>query len=74
MGHPEPSTALLALLQLQHRARDAASAQVLGFVAVNETVQLAPYRQAALWSEAGAGSVAALSGVPQAEPGAPYVL
>jgi len=72
MSAPETTTALLTLLQLQRRAREAATPESLGFVAVNETVQLLPYRQAALWSEAGGGRVAALSGVPVPEPTAPY--
>jgi multidrug resistance efflux pump len=73
MAAVETSAPLLVLLQLQRRARQAATPEALGFVAVNETLQLLPYRQAALWTEAGAGQVAALSGVPQPEPTAPYV-
>ncbi|HET7863667.1 MAG TPA: hypothetical protein VFL86_04610, partial [Burkholderiaceae bacterium] len=42
---------LLQLLQLSRRARDAATPADLGFVMVNETLQLLPYRQAALWSD-----------------------
>lgn len=73
MSAPETSHALLTLLQLQRRAREAATPEALGFVAVNETVQLLPYRQAMLWSEAGGGHIAALSGVPLPESTAPYV-
>ncbi len=64
---------LVALLQLGRRAREAPSPEVLGFVIVNESLQLLAYRQAALWTELGIGQVAALSGLPQVEPTAPYV-
>lgn len=64
---------LLTLLQLGRRARAAASAEALGFVAVNETLQLVPYRQAALWTELGLPRVASVSGLPQPDPGAPYI-
>jgi len=66
----------LALLwQLSARARDARSEATLGFTIVNETLALIPYRQAAWWRAGthGFGAVAALSGVPQSDPGAPYV-
>jgi hypothetical protein len=72
----EPDAALaplLQLLQLGRRARDAATPKELGFVMVNETLQLLPYRQAALWSEQGLGTVAAVSGLPQTDPNTPYV-
>lgn len=64
---------LLTLLQLGRRARAAAELPALGFVAVNETLQLLPYRQAALWVELGLPRVAAVSGLPQPDPTAPYV-
>lgn len=64
---------LLTLLQLGRRARAAADLPALGFVLVNETLQLLPYRQAALWTELGLPRVAAVSGLPQPDPGAPYV-
>ena len=70
---PDPAGPLLSLLQLQRRARQAATPEALGFVAVNETLQLAPYRQAALWIDAGLGRVAAVSGLPSPDPTAPYV-
>ena len=69
----DPNASLLSLLQLQRRARDAASPEALGFVIVNETLQLLPYRQAVLWSGAGLGRVAAVSGLPMPDPSAPYV-
>ncbi len=59
-----------ALLHLQHRAREAATADELAFVMVNETHAMTPYRQGALWLE-GKG-VAALSGVSAPERGAPF--
>ena len=65
--------ALLTLLQLGRRARAAADLPALGFVIVNETLQLAPYRQAALWADLGLPRVAAVSGLPQPDPSAPYV-
>ncbi|MBX3619152.1 MAG: HlyD family efflux transporter periplasmic adaptor subunit [Rhizobacter sp.] len=68
-----PAQALLVLLQLGRRARAAGDLAALGFVAVNETLQLVPYRQAALWAELGLPRVAAVSGLPQPDPSAPYV-
>jgi hypothetical protein len=70
---PETVPPLLTLLQLGRRARAAASPETLGFVIVNETLQLTSYRQAALWTEIGLGRVAAVSGLPQPDPTAPYV-
>jgi multidrug efflux pump subunit AcrA (membrane-fusion protein) len=65
---PDP---LDTLLRLGRRARHAASAVELGFIAVNETYALAPYRQAALWvPERG---VTSLSGVVTPEANAPFV-
>jgi hypothetical protein len=69
---------LATLLQLGRRAREAESADVVGFVAVNETRQLFEYRQAALGRAAGLGpwlpgEVLAVSGLPQPDPQAPYV-
>ncbi|HEX8957446.1 MAG TPA: secretion protein HylD, partial [Burkholderiaceae bacterium] len=69
---------LATLLQLSRRARDADNAEVLGFVAVNETRQLFDYRQAALGrvsmlGQALPGEVMAVSGLPQPDPQAPYV-
>lgn len=64
--------ALGGLLQLGRRARQATSLAELGFIAVNETFQLTPYRQAVLWLQN--EGVVALSGVTTAEENAPYVL
>jgi len=66
----------LALLwQLAARSREADSEQTLGFTIVNETLSLIPYRQAAWWRAPphAPGAVAAVSGLPQSDPGAPYV-
>jgi hypothetical protein len=66
----------LALLwQLSARAREAANEAALGFTIVNETQALVPYRQAAWWRAGSAlpGAVAAVSGLPQCDPAAPYV-
>jgi multidrug resistance efflux pump len=58
------------LLSLIKRAQQAASRAELQYAAVNETHQLAPFRQAALWLN-GEG-VVALSGVVSPEANAPY--
>jgi hypothetical protein len=63
---------LLALLQLGRRARDAATIEELGFIAVNETRTLMSYRQAALWLVDDVRGVCALSGVAQLDASAPY--
>lgn len=69
------ASALALLWQLSARAREASSEETLGFVIVNETLALAPYRQAAWWRAPVPvpGAVAAVSGLPQSDPGAPYV-
>ncbi len=72
MSHQDSNTALARLIDLTHRARHAGSTQALQFMAVNDSHELAPYRQAALWRQA--GGVACLSGVMQVEANAPYVL
>lgn len=69
--------ALATLLHLGKRAREANSLAELGFVAVNESHALLPYRQAALWlngDRPGTGQVQALSGVASIEGNAPYVM
>ena len=68
--------ALGTLVQLLKRARRAASAEELGFVIVNETHALLPYRQAALWQRhaRASGKVAAISGAALAERNAPFTL
>lgn len=62
---------LLVLIDLGHKARAAASAEELAFQIVNDSHQLWPYRQAALWFEH--EGVRTLSGVVQPERNAPYV-
>lgn len=64
---------LLGLLQLGQRVRAAVGVEELGFVAVNETRAVLAYRQAALCLGGDVRRVAALSGVPQVDPGTPYV-
>lgn len=69
---PPAAQALAALLDLQRRARECISPQELGFLLVNDTHSLTPYRQAVLWlADSG---VHTLSGVLQPEANAPYVL
>ena len=68
---PSAASPIGVLLHLARRARYAASASELRFIAVNETHVLAPYRQAALWLTD--GGVKALSGVVVPESNAPFV-
>lgn len=67
-----PLPPLVLLLQLLHRARTARSTTELGFILVNETHALTPYRQAVLWNPQ--GEVMALSGIPLVDPKVPFVL
>lgn len=69
---PGALPSLATLLDLSRRARLASSARELGFLLVNDTHALAPYRQAVLWL-AGEG-VYTLSGLVQVEANAPYAL
>jgi hypothetical protein len=62
---------LARLLHLARRTREVASTVELGFIAVNETRDLLPYRQAVLWVD-GSG-VVALSGVVAPEANTPYL-
>jgi len=72
LNEPASVQLLAGLLDLERRARQANSAQELGFLLVNDTHSLAPYRQAVLWlADEG---VHTLSGVLQPEANAPYVL
>jgi hypothetical protein len=81
--HINPATGdsthvLVTLLQLGRRARTARTLAELGFVMVNETLQLLRYRQAGLWLNTGlglspeAGRIVAVSGIPDPEANAPY--
>lgn len=65
------SNLLAALLHLGRRARQSEDEAQLDFILVNETFQLTPYRQAALWLED--DGISALSGVVTPEANAPYV-
>ncbi len=60
-----------ALRDLSHRARQAASDRELGFLLVNDSLALAPFRQAALWLDQ--EGVWSLSGVVQIDANVPYV-
>ena len=64
------------LVQLLKRARRAATAEELGFIVVNETHALLPYRQAALWQRhaRAAGKIVAVSGAAVVERNAPFML
>lgn len=73
MSHSDRARELATLLQLLHRAREAASTEELGFIIVNESMQLLPYRQAALWQEGLVHRVRALSGLADPDAQAPYV-
>jgi hypothetical protein len=67
---------LSTLVQLVKRARHAGTALELAFVMVNETHNLVPYRQAALWrrERAGQGRVVAISGGAVVERNAPLTV
>ena len=62
--------AVLLLLELGHRARQAQTVQELEFLLVNDTRLLLPYRQAVWWTQE--GGVQTLSGVVQPDANAPY--
>jgi len=75
MAAPERAAApdtLSLLLGLMQRARRAVSADEVAFVMVNETIMLAPYRQALLWRQ-GHG-IAAVSGLAVVDRDAPFIL
>ncbi len=74
---PSPATlssdlarSLAALLDLERRAREAQTEPELGFLLVNETHQITPYRQAVLWFAS--GGISAMSGLVRPEANAPY--
>lgn len=62
---------LSILVQLSRRVREAATAEEIGFIAVNESKQLLPYRQSALWMR-GKG-VFTVSGIPEPDRSSPYL-
>ena len=77
MTAPAPATspsqdAMSVLLGLIQRVRRATSAEEVGFIIVNETIMLVPYRQALLWRR-GSG-VATASGVSVLDPNGPFIL
>jgi len=69
MEQPAPSP-LLVLLELARRTRRAESTEELAFLAVNDTRELTPYRQAALWL--GSQGVRCLSGLVEVDANVPY--
>ena len=69
IGGKEPQR---VLLELAHRARLTRTQSELGFMLANDSRQLVPYRQAALFLNG--QRLPVLSGVVQAEANAPYVL
>ena len=73
--HSDVDNVLASLIHLGKRSRNAQTINELGFIAVNETHGLLPYRQAALWlsTSTHSGKVVALSGVTSIEANAPYV-
>lgn len=72
MSDPGVAQSLANLLDLAHRARLATSASELGFLLVNDSRTLVPYRQAALWLST--QGVQTLSGLVQVDGNAPYAL
>ncbi|MBF0147138.1 MAG: HlyD family efflux transporter periplasmic adaptor subunit [Magnetococcales bacterium] len=66
---------LSTLLQLGKRAFSAEDEVSFGFLVVNETHHMTPYRQAVLWRQTGPGSgeVVAVSGSPEVSDRAPYI-
>lgn len=66
-----PSPALAGLVQLERQVRAADTAVTLGFIMVNDTRRLLPYRQAMLW-DAREGSLVSLSGLATVEQDAPF--
>ncbi|MEG0557263.1 MAG: HlyD family efflux transporter periplasmic adaptor subunit [Comamonas sp.] len=67
---PQNVNPAMLLLELGHRARAARSSAELGFMLVNDSRLLAPYRQACLWlSHSG---VTAVSGVVEHDKNTPY--
>lgn len=63
---------LLTLIDLASRARQADEPAILRFMAVNDSHELVPYRQSALWLNR--QGVKALSGVVKLEANAPFAL
>ncbi|MFS0757087.1 HlyD family efflux transporter periplasmic adaptor subunit [Noviherbaspirillum sp. 1P10PC] len=70
IGMPAIDEALLGLLDMARRLRGAQSLRELEFMLVNDSRNLLPYRQAALWLAP--HGLRALSGIVQIEANAPY--
>ena len=65
---------LSTILNLERRSRRAETREELGFIIVNETHNLIPYRQSVFWEKTnGRARVRALSGVSRVERDAPFV-
>lgn len=64
-------------IELEKRIRHAVDEDVFGFLAVNETLNLLPYRQAILWRAKDDGSpggrIVAVSGLAVPDPTAPFI-
>lgn len=66
---------ITSLVQLEKRARHAATPEELGFLLVNETHALVRYRQAILWRRGPrGGKVVALSGLSSPDANAPFMV
>lgn len=63
--------ALAGLVQLERRVRATPTPEELGFLMVNETHALVPYRQAAFW-RADKATIQSLSGLAAPDPEAPF--
>lgn len=70
MGFEPALERLATILELSRKARKAVDAAELEFLLVNDTHNLSPYRQAALWSAD--HGIIALSGLIDVEANAPY--
>lgn len=73
MKNMNAAQALAGLVEMERRVRACDSPEALGWLMVNDTCQLVPYRQAAFW-QAGSGKVQALSGVGMPDRHAPFVV
>lgn len=63
--------ALSALVEIEKRARAAETPEALGFLMVNDTHMVVPYRQAVLY-RVDTGAIQALSGLATPDPDAPF--
>ena len=76
-GSEQQLKALANLLLLQQRLREASTEAELGFLLVNDTRMLLPYRSGVCWltrsAQAARGSVVSVSGAVDHDPYSPYV-